>query len=55
MSFLVFGSIIIAIPALIGAFKYSDNVSKLIPALGKNVLLNIITPVLLAIGLFVGK
>ncbi len=54
MSFLAFGTIVIAVPTVIGAFKYADNIPKLIPALGKNVLLNIITPVLLAIGLFVG-
>ena len=31
-----------------------DDIEKLIPALGMNVLLNIVTPVLVAIGLFIG-
>ena len=55
MSFMAFGTIIIAVPTVIDVFKYADNIPKLIPALGKNVLLNIITPLLLAIGLFFGR
>ena len=54
MSFLAYLSILIAVPTVIGAFKYAENISGLIPSLGKNVILNIITPVLLAIGIFVG-
>jgi 1,4-dihydroxy-2-naphthoate octaprenyltransferase len=32
----------------------SENVSGLIPAMGQNVIINLLTPVLLAIGLFIG-
>jgi 1,4-dihydroxy-2-naphthoate polyprenyltransferase len=32
----------------------SENVQALIPAMGQNVVINLLTPVLLAIGLFIG-
>jgi 1,4-dihydroxy-2-naphthoate octaprenyltransferase len=32
----------------------SENVPDLIPAMGQNVIVNLLTPVLLAIGLFIG-
>jgi 1,4-dihydroxy-2-naphthoate octaprenyltransferase len=41
----------LAVPAFIGAYKYYDNIPKLIPFMGFNVIINIITPVLVAIGL----
>lgn len=47
-------TIIIAVPAFIGAYRYAEDTKKLIPHLGQNVLVNIITPVLVAIGLFIG-
>ncbi len=49
------GSVLISVPAFLGAFMYSENISKLIPFMGLNVIINIVTPVLVAIGLFVGK
>lgn len=48
-------SLAIAIPASIGAYRYAKEVNKLMPYLGLNVLINIVTPVLVAIGLFVNK
>jgi 1,4-dihydroxy-2-naphthoate octaprenyltransferase len=45
---------IIAIPAFIGALRYAENASKLIPYMGLNVVINIATPVLVAVGLFIG-
>ncbi len=45
---------IIAIPTAMGALKYADDIEKLIPHMAKNVLINILTPVLLAIGLLLG-
>ena len=44
---------IIAIPAGINAFRYSDDIGRLSPSLGLNVLLNLATPVLVGIGLFI--
>jgi len=43
----------IAIPAGINAFRYSDDIGRLSPSLGLNVLLNLATPVLVGIGLFI--
>jgi 1,4-dihydroxy-2-naphthoate octaprenyltransferase len=51
LSLLALGTIIIAIPTAMGAFKYADDIEKLIPHMAKNVLINILTPALLAIGL----
>jgi 1,4-dihydroxy-2-naphthoate octaprenyltransferase len=46
-------TIVIAVPALVGAFRYAENIEKLLPYMGLNVIINIITPVLVAVGLFV--
>ena len=37
-----------------GAYKHADDVPSLIPSMGMNVVINLATPVLLAIGLFIG-
>ena len=42
----------IALPAGINAFRYSDDIGRLTPSLGMNVLLNLATPLLVGIGLF---
>lgn len=42
----------IAVPTAIGAYRYADDIPKLKPYLGLNVVINIATPVLVAIGLF---
>lgn len=42
-----------AIPAGKGARQHADDIDKLLPHLGQNVLLNLLTPLLSAIGLFV--
>jgi len=47
-------TIALAIPAGVGAFVHADNAKALIPFLGMNVLINILTPVLVAVGLFIG-
>jgi 1,4-dihydroxy-2-naphthoate polyprenyltransferase len=47
-------TLILAIPLLKGSITYSDEIQKLIPFMGSNVLVNLITPVLVAIGLFIG-
>ncbi len=46
-------TIIFAIPASLKAIKNSDDVRSLLPAQGMNVIVNILTPLLLAIGLMV--
>jgi 1,4-dihydroxy-2-naphthoate octaprenyltransferase len=45
--------IVIAVPTAVGVMRYAENTEKLMPYLGLNVLLNVITPLLLAIGLLV--
>jgi 1,4-dihydroxy-2-naphthoate octaprenyltransferase len=47
-------TIIIAIPAFVGAILYAENERKLIPYMSMNVVINIVTPVLVAVGLFIG-
>ena len=44
---------VIAVPAGINAFRYSEDIGRLIPSLGLNVLLNLATPVLVGIGLLI--
>jgi 1,4-dihydroxy-2-naphthoate octaprenyltransferase len=48
-------SVLIAVPTVRGVAKYADNIPKLIPYMGRNVLIIIATPVLLAIGLFIAR
>jgi 1,4-dihydroxy-2-naphthoate octaprenyltransferase len=46
-------TLILAIPLLRGSIKYADDISNLVPLLGNNVLVNLLTPVLVAVGLFI--
>lgn len=46
-------SLFFAIPAALGALKNADDLPKLAPSMGQNVLLNLITPVLMGIGLLI--
>ena len=46
-------TIFLAVPAGIGAYRYAENIKKLMPFMGLNVIINIATPVLVAIGLFI--
>jgi len=45
--------LVIAVPTAIGVLRHAENPEKLMPYLGLNVLLNVLTPLLLAIGLLV--
>jgi 1,4-dihydroxy-2-naphthoate octaprenyltransferase len=47
-------TLILAIPASQCALRSADDLPKLMPALGQNVLVNILTPILVAIGFFIG-
>ena len=44
----------LAVPVALGVHKNANDIPSLIPLMGKNVLINILTPVLMAIGLFLG-
>lgn len=46
-------TLILAVPLLKGSIAHSDDIQKLIPFMGNNVLVNLLTPVLVAIGLFI--
>ncbi|MBW1706219.1 MAG: prenyltransferase [Deltaproteobacteria bacterium] len=47
-------TIVIAIPAFTGAYRYGENIKKLLPYMDLNVIIVILTPVLAATGLFIG-
>jgi 1,4-dihydroxy-2-naphthoate octaprenyltransferase len=47
-------TIFLAVPAFLSAHRYYDRMDKLVPAMGFNVLINNLTPVLLAIGFWIG-
>jgi 1,4-dihydroxy-2-naphthoate octaprenyltransferase len=57
--FLPFGSLIalstvvLGIKTIKGAANYADDIPKLIPYMGRNVVINIATPLLLAVGIFI--
>lgn len=46
-------SAVIAVPAFIGAYRYHADMEKLLPYMGMNVVINLLTPVLVAAGLFI--
>ena len=47
-------TLVIAVPVAVGAYRYANEVKRLTPFLGANVVINILTPLLVATGLFVG-
>jgi len=47
-------TIAIALPAFAGAYRFGENIKRLIPYLGLNVVVVILTPLLVAAGLFLG-
>jgi len=53
--FLALGSIIIAVPTVKGVSRFAEDIDSLIPYMGRNVVIIILTPVLLAIGLFIAS
>ena len=52
---LALASIVVAIPTVGGVARFADDIPRLIPYMGRNVVVIILTPVLLAIGLFIGN
>ena len=55
VSLVALGTIVLAVTTVRGAAKYANDIPKLIPYMGRNVIINILTPVLLAISLFIGR
>ena len=53
-SLIGFLSILLVIPITKGVLSHAEETEKLIPAMGQNVIINLITPVLVAVGLFIG-
>jgi 1,4-dihydroxy-2-naphthoate octaprenyltransferase len=54
LSLIGIATILLGIPAMIGAFKNSGTIPKLVPAMGLNVVINLVTPLLLAAGIVWG-
>jgi len=52
---LALASIIVAIPTVRGVARFAEDIPRLIPYMGRNVVVIILTPVLLAIGLFISN
>jgi 1,4-dihydroxy-2-naphthoate polyprenyltransferase len=48
-------TLLLAVPVIANVARNAENVPALIPSMGQNVLINLLTPTLLAIGLFIGK
>jgi 1,4-dihydroxy-2-naphthoate octaprenyltransferase len=46
-------TLVVAVPAGLGAYRHADRMDKLKPFLGLNVIINILTPALVAVGLLV--
>ena len=42
------------IPAMVGAYRNAETIDRLVPFLALNVGINLVTPILVAVGLFVG-
>lgn len=52
-SLLGLATLFLAIPLLRGSIINADDIKKLVPFMGNNVLVNLLTPVLVAVGLFI--
>jgi 1,4-dihydroxy-2-naphthoate octaprenyltransferase len=46
-------TLLIAIPAARGSRQFADDIANLVPHMGQNVIINLLTPLLMAIGLFI--
>lgn len=52
-SLLGLATLILAVPTAVGVLRYSDNIERLLPYMGFNVILNLATPVLVGIGFLI--
>jgi 1,4-dihydroxy-2-naphthoate octaprenyltransferase len=48
------GSAVLGIPTILGVYRNADDIGKLVPFMGFNVLITLLTPVLAGIGLLLG-
>ena len=48
-------TLIIAVPVMVGVYRYAEDIQRLTPYMGLNVIINIVTPVLVAVGLLFGS
>lgn len=55
VSLVALATVVLAVTTVKGAARYSNDIPGLIPYMGRNVIINILTPVLLAVSLFVGR
>jgi len=53
-SLIGFLSLLLVLPIIKGVLAHAEETEKLIPTLGQNVIINLVTPVLVAIGIFIG-
>lgn len=53
-SLIGFLSLILVVPITRGVLAHAEETEKLIPTLGQNVIINLVMPVLVAVGLFIG-
>jgi 1,4-dihydroxy-2-naphthoate octaprenyltransferase len=51
MTLLGLVTLLLALPAMFGAFRYNENIKRLLPFMGMNVLINIATPILMTAGM----
>lgn len=54
-AFMALATVILAIQTSRGVLQYSDEMKSLVPYMGKNVIINLVTPALLAIGLMIAS
>jgi len=54
LALLGLGTLILAVPTARGALAHAESIPELVPYLGRNVVVVIATPVLMAIGIFIG-
>ena len=54
LSLIGIATALLSVPAVMSTFKNNRNIPKLIPAMGLNVVINLVTPLLLAAGIFWG-
>ncbi len=53
-SLIAFLSLILVVPITRGILTHAEETEKLIPILGQNVIINLVLPVLVAVGIFIG-
>ncbi len=54
MSLIGLAALLPALLAFVGAYRHADDVKRLVPSMSLNVLINIVMPVLVAVGLMLG-